>query len=86
MAKDTMSFLAEFFGKHICKWLPRSPELSPSDFLLWSYLKNIVHKDAPRTIVELKKKKWGHNLGNQYHYVSDDICKLTEKGFFMSGE
>ncbi len=32
MVKDTMSFLAELFGKRICKWLPHSPDLSPSDF------------------------------------------------------
>ncbi len=50
MVKDTF-FLAEFFGP------PHIPDLSPPlDFFLWSYLKNIVYKDAPQSIAELKKK------------------------------
>ncbi len=42
VAKDTMSFLAEFFGERICKWLLPTLDLSLLDIFLWSYLKNIV--------------------------------------------
>ncbi len=56
MAKDTMSFLAEFFGERICKWPPCCPDLSLLDFFLQSYLKNIVSKDAPQSIADRKKK------------------------------
>ncbi len=51
-----MSFLAEFFQVKVCKWPSCTPDLSLLDFFLCSYLKNIVHKNAPQSIAELKKK------------------------------
>ena len=37
------------------EWAPHSPDLSPPDFFLWSYLNDWVCKTNPRTIGELKK-------------------------------
>ena len=34
---------------------PRSPDLSPSNFFLWGYLKSKVYQGRPRTIPELKE-------------------------------
>ncbi len=54
--EDTMSFLVEIFGKRNWKWPPRSTDLIPLDFFLWRYVKNIIYKDAPRSIAKVKKK------------------------------
>ncbi len=43
VSKDTMSFLAEFFGEWICKWQSCSSDLSSLDFFLWSYHRDIVY-------------------------------------------
>lgn len=34
--------------------VPRSPDLSPSDFFLWGYLKNMVYVNSPHTTAELQ--------------------------------
>ena len=36
-------------------WPARSPDLTPCDFFLWGYLKNIVYKDRPATIEQLRE-------------------------------
>ena len=35
-------------------WPPRSPDLTPADFLLWGPLNSKVYKNTPRTIEQLK--------------------------------
>jgi len=35
-------------------WPPRSPDLTPTDFLLWGLLKGKVYKNTPHTIEQLK--------------------------------
>ncbi len=82
MAKDTMFFLADFFAEQIYKWLSQSPDLGPLDYFLWSYLKNIVNKDAPRSTAEFKKK-----TEDAIREIDTTMCrKLAEKDFFKSGE
>ncbi len=56
VAKDTISFVVEFFGERICKLPPCSPGFRPLNFFLWSFLKDIGYKDAPRSTAELKEK------------------------------
>ena len=34
----------------------RSPDLTPPDFFLWDYLKNIVYKDRPSSCDELRDR------------------------------
>ena len=36
-------------------WPPRSPDLSPLDYFLWSYVKEKVYRVKPLTIPELKR-------------------------------
>ena len=36
-------------------WPPRSPDLNPCDFYLWSYMKEEVHRCQPRSIAEVEQ-------------------------------
>jgi len=36
-------------------WPPRCPDLSPLDFFLWGYIKNIVYAEKIRNIQTCKK-------------------------------
>jgi hypothetical protein len=35
-------------------WPPRSPDITPLDFFLWGYFKDIVYKTPVTSLVELK--------------------------------
>ena len=37
-------------------WPPRSPDITPLDFFLWGYVKDIVYKTAVRDIVTLQQR------------------------------
>lgn len=37
-------------------WPPRSPDLTPLDFYLWGYVKDIVYTNRPTTPVDLKQR------------------------------
>lgn len=60
----THSLLGPFFGKRLISlgsvsgiiWPPRSPDLTPPDFFLWSHLKNRVFRTQPASIEELKNR------------------------------
>jgi hypothetical protein len=36
-------------------WPPRRPDLTPPDYFLWGYLKQVVYSNRPRTIEDLKQ-------------------------------
>ena len=36
-------------------WPPRSPDITPLDFFLWGYVKDIVYRTKVRDITELKQ-------------------------------
>lgn len=38
------------------EWPARSPDLSPCDFFLWGHLKNLVYREHPSTVEELRNK------------------------------
>lgn len=38
------------------EWPPRSPDLTPPDFFLWGYLKDIVYRGRPSTCDELRSR------------------------------
>lgn len=40
----------------LMNWPPRSPDLNPLDFFLWSFVKANVFKNTTKTIDELKQK------------------------------
>ena len=37
-------------------WPARSPDLTPCDCFLWRYIKEIIYRQRPETISELKTK------------------------------
>ena len=37
-------------------WPPRSPDLTPMDFFLWGYVKNIVYAEKIRDLVHLRER------------------------------
>ena len=37
-------------------WPARSPDLTPCDYFLWGHVKDLVYREPPRTISELKPK------------------------------
>lgn len=50
------NFPARWIGRRgAIDWPARSPDLSPADFFLWGYLKDIVYKTKPRNLHELKQ-------------------------------
>ncbi len=63
-------FLAEYFEEQIYEWPPCSPDLNPLDFFPRSFLKNIVCKDARRSIAELKKK-----IENAIRIINSTLCR-----------
>ena len=37
-------------------WLPLSPDITPSDFFLWGYVKDIVYRTKVRDVNDLQKR------------------------------
>ena len=59
-------------------WLPRSPDLTPCDFSLWSYLKSRVYVTNPTNLQELR-----NNIYHEIAELSPDtlmkVMKTTKK-------
>ena len=55
-SRRSHSLLREMFPEHVISlrgdigWPPRSPDLTPSDFFLWGYLKAKVYEQRPLTL------------------------------------
>jgi len=46
----SMAEIQSFFGDRVISkrlWPPRSPDLTPSDYFLWGYLKGRVYQNKP---------------------------------------
>ena len=60
-SRCSLSLLREMFPGHAISlrvdigWPPRSPDLTTSDFFLWSYLKAKVYDQRPETLEALKE-------------------------------
>jgi hypothetical protein len=57
-ANSTMAMLKQFFDDRIISnnlWPPQSPDLTPPDYFLWGYLKQVVYSNHPQTIENLKQ-------------------------------
>jgi hypothetical protein len=57
-ASSTMEKLKQFFDDRIISknlWPPQSPDLTPPDYFLWGYLKQVVYSYRPQTIEDLKQ-------------------------------
>jgi len=54
------------------RWAPRSPDLTPLDFFLWGYLKNIIYKTPIKDLNELKMK-----INNEIKSISKEtLCNV----------
>ena len=53
-------------------WPPRSPDLSPLDFFLWWYIKNIVYAEKIRNIQHLQER-----LTSATETVTRDMIQKT---------
>ena len=79
-ANNTLTFIRSEFANRIISlrtdnvWPPYSPDLNPSDFYLWGYLKDCVYKDPkPTDLVQLKA-----NISTHVRRISMEILqKIT---------
>ena len=57
-------------------WLSRSPDLSPLDFFLWGYIKNIVYGEKIRNIQRFTFSQYllHVHVSNTRTYLQEDSC------------
>jgi hypothetical protein len=88
---STVRLLSEFSGFCIIYqnlWPPQSPDLLPSDFYLWGFLKENVHKNNPHTLEKLKQNIElciSNVTAETLHWVASNMRKrvkacITERG------
>ncbi|GFX95548.1 uncharacterized protein TNCV_4825631 [Trichonephila clavipes] len=59
-ARATIDLLKDPFGDRLISrfgpvnWPPRSCDLTPLDYFLWSYVKSLAYADKPQTLDHLK--------------------------------
>jgi len=53
-------------------WPPRNPDLSPLDFFLWGYIKNIVYAEKIRNLQHL-----GERITSAIETVTRDMIQKT---------
>ncbi|GFX03977.1 DUF4817 domain-containing protein [Trichonephila clavipes] len=59
-ARATIDFMKDTFGDRLISrfgpvnWPPRSCDLTPLDYFLWSYVKSLVYADKPQTLDHLE--------------------------------
>ncbi|GFV52418.1 DUF4817 domain-containing protein [Trichonephila clavipes] len=59
-ARATIDLLKDTFGDRLISrfgpvnWFPRSCDLTPLDYFLWSYVKSLVYADKPQTLDHLE--------------------------------
>lgn len=57
-----LNFTGKWIGRasdqddNFADWPPRSPDLTPLDFFLWGRIKEIVYKDRPKNLIQLKNR------------------------------
>ncbi|CAF4656865.1 unnamed protein product [Rotaria sp. Silwood2] len=51
-------------------WPARSPDLTPADYFLWGYLKDIVYQNKRRTLSSLKQ-----SIISAFSTIDSDLCK-----------
>ena len=73
-------------------WPARSPDLTPCDFFLWKYLKDIVFKESCTSFIQLQNRIQEAcagitkaMCGKVCHSVTQRLCDRLEKdGQFLS--
>lgn len=51
-------------------WPARSPDLSPMDFFVWGVLKDMVYKEKPRTIPDLRRL-----INDKFATIDVEVCQ-----------
>ena len=78
-----MTLLNDYFPNQLISrfgnipWPPRSPDLAPSDFFMWGYIKSRVYVTNPTNLHELK-----NNIHSEIRQLSTDT--LTTKKLSLS--
>ena len=52
------------------EWPARSPDLTPPDFFLWGLMKDLVYREKPRTIQELKAQ-----ITAKFEEIDIELCR-----------
>lgn len=76
-------------GSDTMQWPPRSPDITPLDFFLWGYIKNIVYRDQPVSMQNLRDKitdAFGTVTADMLQNVQRNIVKRTQKCLDHNGE
>ena len=74
-SNESMTEIESFFDYRIISkalWPPRSPDLSPPNFVLWGAIKGRAYVNKPRTIQELEK-----NIRREITAISEDVLQAT---------
>ncbi|GBN62464.1 hypothetical protein AVEN_192812-1 [Araneus ventricosus] len=61
----------------VMAWPPYSPDITPCDFFLWGYLKDLVYRQTPKTITQLKQHistAYETIPSNMFARVSGQFC------------
>ena len=53
-------------------WPPRSPDITPLNFFLWGYVKDIVHRTKVHDITDLKQR-----ISNAIATINEDMLQRT---------
>ncbi len=51
-------------------WPARSPDLTPTDYFMWGYIKDIVYNNKPRNLADLKQSSV-----TAFHTIDTGLCK-----------
>jgi hypothetical protein len=91
---NVREWLDETFGgrwigrRGLIEWPPRSPDMTPLDFWLWGYLKQLVYAHKPRTINELKqliREKMNEILPEMIAYVCESVTRRMQRCIELNG-
>ena len=83
-ALASRNWLARHFGYRVISlktnfvWAPYSPDLNPLDFFLWGHLKDVVYRDVPLSLQELKD-----SITQHIHRINNDkdLCNRVILNF-----
>ena len=83
-ALASRNWLARNFGDRVISlktnfvWAPYSPDLNPLDFFLWGHLKDVVYRDVPLSLQELKD-----SITQHIHRINNDkdLCNRVILNF-----
>lgn len=65
------NFPARWIGRRgALDWPARSPDLTPADYFLWAYLKDIVYQKKHRTLSSLKQ-----SITSAFSAIGSDLCE-----------